>query len=210
MGYPMAAVDLTQPLEPGMPVYPGDEPLQLWRSRELETDGYTNHRLNMGMHVGTHLDMPMHMVNDARYVRELPLQRTMGPATILDVRHQEQIAWRPEYANIMRPLVLLWTGWDMYYGTPQYYTHPSVSLEFAERAWEAGMRLLAMDMPSPDGPPFPIHHFLFHHDVVIVENVTGLGRIRDFANPAFAAIPLNIQADASPVRAFAWDMHRAE
>ncbi len=206
MKLPGHVIDLSHPIQQGMPVYPGDEAITLYRSRQLQQDGYTNHRLTTGMHVGTHLDMPMHMIEDGRYVRDLPLERTMGPALVLDVRHETEIQWSDEYAERMCTVVVLWTGWDAFYGSKKYYSHPTVSLEFAEQAWQAGMRLLVMDIPGPDTPPFPVHHFLFDHDVLIVENATHLDRLQSLRQPAVAAVPLNIQADASPVRALAWDL----
>lgn len=51
-------IDLTRIIEDGMAVYPGDDETILRQSRQLDKDGYNNHRLEISMHSGTHIDGP--------------------------------------------------------------------------------------------------------------------------------------------------------
>ena len=200
-------VDLSQDISDGMPVFPGDQPVQLCRTHQYAQDGYTNHRWVTSMHVGTHLDTPMHMSEDARLVKDIPLSRLVGPAVLLDVRTMAEtgtIHWQSSFPKDLPSILILWTGWDRYYGSQQYYDHPELTLAFAQAAHEGGVRLLAMDMPSPDRNPFPVHKWLFARDVLIVENLTNVGALSSRGRIGFAAIPLKIQADGSPIRAFGW------
>ncbi len=60
----MRVIDLTRPMEEGMPVYPGDP---LFRARpvaEHETDGFRVTELSFGTHTGTHIDFPFHFFQD--------------------------------------------------------------------------------------------------------------------------------------------------
>jgi len=54
----MKLIDLTHKIEDLLPEYPGDEETRLVNTRKLKTDGYTNHRLHIDMHSGTHIDSP--------------------------------------------------------------------------------------------------------------------------------------------------------
>jgi kynurenine formamidase len=67
----------------------------------------------------------------------------------------------------------------------------------------AGVKLVGVDMPSPDHVPFPVHRRLLSAGVCIVENLRGLDRLLHKAAIRFYAFPLAIRADSSPVRAVA-------
>jgi kynurenine formamidase len=70
----MNLIDLTHTIHHNIAVFPGDDPVQLEQIRTLERDGFNNFRLSTGMHVGTHIDGPMHMTSDTRMMAELPLE----------------------------------------------------------------------------------------------------------------------------------------
>jgi kynurenine formamidase len=44
----MRIVDLTQTIEDKLPAFPGDPEVHLSRIKQLEADGYNNHRLDRG------------------------------------------------------------------------------------------------------------------------------------------------------------------
>lgn len=209
-------IDLSQVIEPEMPVYPGDQKPKLTQTRYLEQDGYTDHRLETGMHAGTHIDVPMHMLANDSYVSDFPPERFAGPGLVLDVRGQQTVFWRPEYYQLIHPdsIVLLWSSHDRLYGSQEYYTnHPIVEEEFARRLVRKNVKMLGIDWPSPDKSPFAVHKLLLAENVLILENLTNLHRLPVEGFEVFA-FPLNIKADGSLVRAVArvpgnWDVLNA-
>src|SRR5690606_29065929 len=80
-------------------------------------------------------------------------------------------------------IVIVATGWSRFFGEPEYAEHPYLTREAAERMWELGMRVLAVDTLSPDETPsedFPVHEVVLGGDGLIVENlarVEGLGEM---------------------------------
>jgi arylformamidase len=76
-------LDITRPLGPGVPLYPGDAK-PFFRMREQE--GYTITDLGITTHTGTHLDAPAHYLAGATTVDRLPLERFMGKARVLDLQ----------------------------------------------------------------------------------------------------------------------------
>ena len=72
-------IDLSQVIEDGMPVYPGDEHVSLRQSRQLIKDHYNDHYLSLGMHAGTHIDGPMHLTDSPTCISEIEIDHFAGP-----------------------------------------------------------------------------------------------------------------------------------
>lgn len=94
----MEIVDLTCPLSPATPVYPGDPPVTLTKARTHGADGYEVAHLCMGSHSGTHLDAPRHFFPDGATLDEYPMDRLVGPGVIVDVRPQATMTRESEPA----------------------------------------------------------------------------------------------------------------
>ena len=62
---------------------------------------------------------------------------------------------------------------------------------------------MGVDFPTVDNSPHRIHKLLLSNGIFIVESLTGLERLRDAGEFEFFSVPLRIEAEASPVRAFA-------
>lgn len=202
-------VDLSHTIETGMPVYPGDERPQLVQTRFLAEHQHNNHRLQIGMHVGTHLDARMHMLDSEQYVADLPLSSCVGRGCVLDVRNQPLIRWQPSYEQLVPTgsIVLLYTGHDKWYGGDRYFEeHPVVDLAFCEFLIAKKVKLLGMDSPSPDKPPFLVHKQLLAGGVYILENLTNLEQLLSWSSFEIIALPLRLKADGSPVRAIAREL----
>lgn len=139
--------------------------------------------------------------------------------------------------------VLVATGWDDAFEDPQRRVHhPVLAVDAAELLWDAGARLLGVDTLNPDptvsvdltasmdptasADPgitpgqarLPVHEVFLGRDGVIVENLTGLARLRpaheepgagehpdSWAVPAwFGVFPLPFhRGDGAPARAVA-------
>jgi kynurenine formamidase len=202
----MPLLDLSQPIADGMPVYPGDDAVHLVRHRTLAVDGYTDHRLTAGCHVGTHVDGPMHLTAAEVRIADLPLERFCGRALCLDVRGRDPVTLGVGELALLSPgdRLLLATGFDSRYGSPGYYAdHPVVAPALAEALVARGLALLGVDAPSPDRPPFPVHRLLLAAGIPVLENLRGLTAL-PFGRPfELLALPLRLEADAAPVRAVA-------
>ena len=198
--------DLSYPFWVQMPVYPGDEPVVLRQKRSAAQDGYNAYSLQTGLHAGTHVDAPLHFLEGGQRVSDLALDRFIGNGCLLDVRGQDTIGCGPEFAELIMPddVVLLWTGHSAYWGTEEYYTqHPVISDELADWLIARGIKLLGMDLPSPDGPPFAIHRKLLGAGIPLIENLTNLEQLSTLKSFEVMAFPLSIPAEGCPVRVVA-------
>ena len=160
-------IDLTQPLEPGDSVYPGDPALRYRPHGTLEDAGYRLTEITLGSHHGTHVDAPAHFLLDGATAEQLSLDAMVGPASVVDIPGVLDATVEPEtlapYAESFRPgaRVLLRSGWEVHYGSERYW-HGFPSLSPAAARWivERGVALLGFDTPSPSRDTQQVHRIL--------------------------------------------------
>jgi kynurenine formamidase len=202
----MRLIDLSQNIMDNMPVYPGDCEVILRQSHFYNRDKYNDHRLDTGMHVGTHVDGPMHMTNVNQYLCDFDLESFCGEGCIINAQNESIIKLKDEHLNIIKEnsIVIIHTGMDRYYGTEKYYSeHPVLEMLLCEVLVKKKVKMVGFDMPSPDTFPFEIHKYLLSHKVLILENLTNLDKIKEENNFEIIAFPLKIESDSSMVRAVA-------
>lgn len=202
----MKFIDLTQSFSAKTPVFPGDPPLVFEPCAHLAKDGYNDHRVTMQMHVGTHMDAPLHMIANGKRMAEISVDRFMGPGVVIDARGKAVIDADlltgmkiPEGA-----IVLVATGYDKKYGKDEYFTTcPVVTEAFAAELVKAKVKMLCLDTAGPDQPPYPVHKLLLGNEILIVENCANLMEL--LSVPAFDvyAFPAKWETDAAPVRVIA-------
>ena len=210
-------IDLSYALDPATPVYPNYPPVAveiLQSTRYTLMDGrrsLNSSRITLGIHCGTHMDAPFHFFEKCLTVDEVPLDVCVGPALMIDVRNDvasgliEVSHLQPQEARIRKVRrIVLHTGWSAQWGTSAYFTsHPMFTPEAAQFLVDCQLRLVGVDFPSVDRPPFPVHIAFLGSGMVIVENLTNLAAIR---NEVFTLIALPLKftgRDGSPVRAIA-------
>jgi len=200
----MKIIDISHILSDETPNYPGDYELSLTKRTTLERDCYTSYLLSTCQHTGTHIDMPMHLLPDDRMASDFPADRFIGKGVLLDVRGEELIAMKPRYERMVEKdsIVLLYTGFDQQYNSESYFTnHSTVSEELTNFLLSRKIKILGMDMPGPDYPPFPVHKALLANEIFILENLANLQDLLAIDSFEVMALPLKIKAEASFVRA---------
>lgn len=198
-------IDLTHLFTADMPVYPGDPCVEFFQSCFIESDGVTDHSLKTCMHVGTHIDAPLHMIEGGAKICDIPLDQCEGRGVIIDARNHARIDVDLLSATTLNQgdIVLLYTGWGSKFRDPDYFTNwPTPTEDFAYACVEAGIAMLGMDVAGPDlDAPFPIHKILLGNDILIAENLTNLDALIDNRGSIhIRAYPMKYDADAAPVR----------
>jgi kynurenine formamidase len=199
-------IDLTHIIEDNMPIYPGDIKTNLFQNKYLSVNKHNNHRLDISMHAGTHIDSPMHLTDSNEYISELSLESFIATGCVLDVRNQPIIEMKAEYEELVKEnsIVLLYTGFDKLYGMPEYYEeHHILDMNLCKFLIKKNIKTVGIDMPSPDKYPFEIHKLLLENKIYIIENLTNLDKVLGNKNFEVIAFPLKIKADGSMTRVVA-------
>lgn len=190
-----------------MPVYPGDPCARLYQTCSIEKDGVTDHKIESCMHVGTHIDAPIHMVDGGAVVADIPLAHFQGRGVLIDARDHMVIDANilEDYNIVEGDIVLVWTGWDKKYRDGTYFDDwPIMTSAFAQALVDLKISLIGMDTAGPDmDDTFPAHKIFLPNDVLIIENLTNLEKLKDAGNFKIHAYPAKYNADAAPVRVVA-------
>lgn len=229
--FKMEYIDLTHTFNNHMPVYPGDSKPELVQRAFLEKDGEVNHRLQSGMHVGTHMDAPAHMISDGKYLSDYSVEKFFGRGVLIDARGKEKIdvdllANHPHLTSPLQgeeiargfgaapspgggglgrgAIVLIMTGWSQKFNNDEYYKkHPVLTEAFANKLAELKVSIVGTDTPSPDRAPYKVHKILLEHDILIIENLTNLEVLIGKQNFEVIALPMKLQAEAAFCRVVA-------
>ena len=196
-------IDLSLPITDLMPVFPGDEQPRLLKVNNFLQDGFNNFRLSTTMHMGTHIDGPMHLTRNENFLNEIPLEQCIGRGCILNAAGKKSITLTAEYELLVQPqsIVVLYTAMSCLFGQKEYFTnYPIVSIELAQLFIKREVKMVCMDSPSPDGHPFEIHKLLLENSILIAENLTNIEKLLHVRKFEVIALPLNILADSSPAR----------
>ena len=211
---PRAVFDLSQPVENGMTVFPGDPEPRLGPANAAPP--WQVSMISLGSHTGTHIDAASHYYANGTTIDHYEVSRFLLPGIVthlLDLPDDGPIT----AAQLEAPLqaapsggaILLHTGWDRFWKTERYLRHPFLTREAAEAIAAARPRLLGIDALNPDSTvqqTAHAHEILLRADVLIVENLTGLGQLQPGRIYGVSVLPLNLtQLDGSPVRAVAWE-----
>jgi arylformamidase len=217
-------IDLSHPLHPATPPWPGNPPVEVSVLDEIPTSRGAGRRPAPGEprhanvtafrtcnHTGTHMDAPAHFYHGVPTIDQIPLEQCIGPAVLVDVRRvgprgviePADLAPLEESITLYQKIVFR-TDWSDHWESPDYFVeYPVLSEETAAWLVARGVHLVGVDTPSVDREPNPVHFTLLGSHAVIVENLTNLGEIK---GPLFELIvvPLPLRGlDGSPVRAVA-------
>ena len=197
----MEYIDLTHTIKNNLLEYPGDPKTKL--SYFIQEDDLTLFKLETGLHTGTHMDSPLHYIKNGEKISDLALENFIGKASINYVKSRQKEISVKNLKNSSEKIAIIITGWSKYFGSDKYfYENPYLSNELANLIIEKNIKGIAIDTCSVDKyGENTIHKKLLENNIWIVENITNCDNLSKTSYDSFF-IPLNINAEASPVRAF--------
>jgi arylformamidase len=88
-------IDISTPLANGLPVWPGDPPVNIERAQSLERGDDCNlSTLSMTVHAGTHIDAPLHFLSGAPSMDDFDFDAAIGPARVIAGATPDELAER--------------------------------------------------------------------------------------------------------------------
>ncbi|MEW5772009.1 MAG: cyclase family protein [Thermodesulfobacteriota bacterium] len=206
---PMPTVlDISRPLTPATPPFPGDPPLTVGEVAGYAAHGARTSSLALCAHSGTHLDVPAHLFPGGKTLDAYPAGRFLLPARVVDAGRAGRVDADLAAAACPAP------GMAALFKTRNSATRDldpargfaALTPAAAEALVRAGCALAGLDGPSADpleAADLPAHRILLAAGALILENLD-----LSAAEPGdwtLACFPLSIPGlEASPVRAVLW------
>lgn len=207
-------IDLTYPLSPDTVMYPGLPGPEFEPFFSVDGNGASVTRVSFVTHAGTHIDAPSHVFSGGQTVDNLPLERLIGDAAVVDLSRRGD----PSVISLADlqvhdqeicagDILLLITGIFREYGRPAYNDAcPALDADAAEWLVGKGIAAYATDATSIERPGTtgnPMHHILLGSGIPIIENLANLEALCS-ARVRLIALPLKLASgDGGPCRVVA-------
>ena len=206
----MRVWDISVPVSPELPVWPGDSRVVLEQIRSVSKgNSSTDSRLACSVHAGTHVDAPAHFIENRETVEQLPLDVLIGEAIVVEIPDDDIIT--PEIMEAQnlpadtKRLLFKTKNSELWNDSTHPFKTDFVALSSEAAAWivRRGIRLVGIDYLSiqifSDKDPLT-HRTLLDAGVVIVEGLD----LRD-VNPGsyqLVCLPLKLAgSEGAPARA---------
>lgn len=201
----MKIIDLSVVVNEDTPAYPGDPKIKIEALATFDKDGYNDHAVKFGIHSsGTHIDAPIHMVDGAKTLDRVSLEKFIGQGRLVNVKDGFNLEAVKKAGIQEGDIVLFHTGMSKVYGQNEYYSEDrsEITEEIADYLVGKKVKMIGLDMCSPDKEPFPIHRILLGNDILIIENMTNLDQLEGQEFTVYA-LPMKLQLDGGPARVIA-------
>jgi len=207
-------IDLTLPISEKIPTFPGSPQPIFIQWENIKDDGYNLELLFLSSHTGTHLDAPYHFLEKGKKIHEISLKRLIINAILIKIRKRRDQAitktdiqkFEKKHGKIPNEsTIVFWTGWQKMIKNDSYFVNnPGLSVTAAKYLISKKTNLVGIDSPSIDlgkEKRFLIHHLFAKNDVLIVENLANLDKIKSWKFQ-LAVLPMKLKnATGAPVRA---------
>ncbi len=208
----MKIYDITAPISLNMPIYKGDPEFTCKPHYSIESgDGVNVTFVSFGTHSGTHIDAPLHHFNNGKSTSQIPLERFIGKARVLDfcgtksitakelskynIRENENILFKTDNADAMM---------RANFKEDFVYIEPDA----AEYLAECKVNMVGIDYLSVEkfnSKESSVHITFLQNEIVVLE---GLYLYEVEAKEYnITVLPLNFSCDGIPVRAILTDVN---
>ena len=210
----MKIIDNTLTVSEKIPTFPGSPKPNFIEWETISRNGYNLELLFLSSHTGTHIDAPFHFVKNGQKIHEILPERFVNEAVLIKIRKKVNQAilktdiqkFEKKYGEIqVGETVVFWTGWQKNLEKEIYFTkNPGLSISAAKYLVSKKINLVGIDSPSIDlgrDSKFSVHHILAENNILIVENLANLDKIKP-KKFHLITVPLKLKnATGSPIRA---------
>ena len=196
-------VDLSHPIAPGIPVWPGDPAVAFHDVAQRDRHGYFLRKFSMGEHSGTHLASPSTYYDDGPGPDDVHPQSLVMPAVSIDV--SDSASRDPDYTLSASDIaewerrhgqvppgstVLINTGWYRFWDSPERFINadtdgvmhtPGFALEAARFLLEwrhvAGLGIDTHGIDPGTDAELSVSRLALSRSALVIECLNNLGEL---------------------------------
>ena len=205
----MEFIDISLPISEELPVWPGDPAIELVRISSIKAGDNANvSKLSCGVHVGTHVDAPLHFLEDGKTITDLSFEALIGPAQVVEFPAAsviDEAVLKGSEIAIDAERILFKTRNSYYWGSGESeFNENFVAVDESGARWlvDHGVKLVGVDYLSvaPWNESRPTHEVLLEAEVVILEGLN-LHDVRP-GHYDLTCLPIKLSdCDGAPARA---------
>ncbi len=201
--------DVSVLIETDMPVWPGDDPVQLYRRNKIEDGKNANVSfLALSVHTGTHIDAPFHFIPEGAPIEQIPMDLLIGEAQVIEIPDEVKVIDSQilKHAGMQHGVtrILFKTSNSKYWEREEKeFKKEFVAISEDGAKWLAdfGIKTIGIDYLSiaPFGNSRPTHTILLSKSILVIEglNLTNI----DPGIWMMYCLPLKLKgADGAPAR----------
>lgn len=172
----MKIIDLSQNLFDKMPVFPGDPEVIIKEIHTLDKEGWNLRNMTLTTHIGTHVNVPYHMVKDGKKLDQFYIDSFFGKSELYKM------------------------GMKFYHNKGVIFSSRNIDMKIANELIKFPPKFIGLSEKFEFD--IAIEKLLLEKGIISFENLANTDKLpHEFT---FYGVPLNIkEADGSPVRAFA-------
>src|SRR5919202_2128651 len=222
-------VHLSHVIDPAIPQWPGDPPVEFETVAELEDEGYYLRRFSLGEHSATHMNAPKSFYSQGKSIDQYPPESLIAKAVVIDIRKQTEanpnyvlavsdvLAWEQQYGQISQgSVVLLFTGWQSKWSDKGAFFHqdatggmhfPGFGSEATQfllkRRQIAGVGIDTHGVDSGQDTTFATNRLVLEQPRLVVENLTNLDQLPAIGTTLVIGVLRLLGGSGSPVAVLA-------
>jgi arylformamidase len=174
-------IDISVPISQDLPTWPGSPEIELYRNLDLNQGDVANDTtLNFSVHTGTHIDAPLHFIQNGKSVDQISLETLIGSVFVTEVANDVTIITADVLDSLEIPpgikRLLLKTQNSQLWSTQVKEFQPdfvALTPDAAQWVVDREIGLIGVDYLSVqrfhDGPE--THQILLGAEVVIIEGL---------------------------------------
>lgn len=197
--------DISRLISEDMYVYKNKEEKKIKRTivSDYTKGHYYESRLDTDMHCGTHIDAPLHMVENGSTIDKYDLSLFIGKCKVFDLTNVKEFIKKDDISNldIQKDDIIIFkttNSFDKEYNPKFVYIEEDAASYLVEK----GIKTIGIDAMSIERGKegHPTHKIILGANIGVIEDLA-LADIKQ-GHYFLSALPLNIKdSEASPIRA---------
>lgn len=229
-----AIVDLTHYLESTSPVWPGNEPFTTEPMKTFENDGFYQQKVSFWEHTGTHIDAPIHFIEDGLTADAIDISTLFAPLAVIDVSARaaedadttltvdDILAYESDYGELPAGvLVAMNSGWSSKWSDPEAFVnldadgvqhypgfHPDAAEFLVTERDIAGIAVDTLSQDPGNSTDFGTHITILGAGKYGIEGINNLSAMDPAGASAYIGAPKWEGSSGGPSRIIAFNRAR--
>lgn len=227
-------VDLTHYLDSASPVWPGNEPFESEPVKTFENDGFYQLKVSFWEHTGTHVDAPIHFIEDGITSDAMDISTLFAPLAVIDISARaaedadtsvtvdDILEYESNYGELPAgALVAMNSGWSGKWGDPEAFVnldedgvqhypgfHPDAAEFLVTERDIVGIAVDTLSQDPGNSTDFGTHITILGAGKYGIEGMNNLAAVDPAGASVFVGAPKWADSSGGPSRIIAFNRGR--